>query len=500
VPIRFESPLPRRPGSRASCVFFSLTALLVLVAVIRVALSGGLSADEVEHAHTTWALAEGAPPFEGFRQNHMPTLHLLLRGLFETMDFSASALLVARLTCLASWGVAMWLGVLMLRMVVPAPTRLESTLMLLVAAASVIPLQGYRLRPDPFMATFVVAAIWAAMHLPNRPWRHAGLSGLFTGLAASFSIKMGLVCLLVPLLALLAARRTRSWRPLAWGPVALLGFCIGIAPTMVWIWQAGHLQRWLEVVIVYNWTAMNTSERILTTLSQPIIGIALLGTLAALFWKTKAQASSSLAFTGMVMGALLSVGTVLMASSHLSYNAQCFAVPGACTLSLTTGRIAVHLRHWSVRYTVIVGLLAAVLYGPLRTGLDLKTEGSTAKLEDVRFLQQLTADGDACFAFVPMHPIRCRNAAPIYLGWDFYTPLRTPLTESGRAYHRKLWMRSLGRVVAEKPRLIALPMRFAALVRMGFVGRTRRIEFERLLREEYEYKGKRSETAIFVRR
>lgn len=477
-----------------------LTALVVLVAVIRVTLAGGLSSDEVEHAHAAWAMAEGIPPFEDHRQNHMPTLHLLFRGLFERMDFSASALLVARLTCLAAWGVAMWLGVLMLRMVVSPPARLETTLMLLITAAGVIPLQGYRFRPDPFMAMFVVAAIRAAMHLPNRPWRHAGLSGLFTGLAASFSIKMGLVCLLVPLLSLIAARRTKSWRPLAWGPVAFVGFCIGIAPTMVWIWQTGHLLPWLEVVVVHNLAALNLSERILTTLSQPIIGIALAGTLVALFWRAKPRASDSLAVAGVIVGALLSVGTVLMASSHLVYNAQCFAVPGACTLSLTTGHIAARLRHWSLRHAVIVGTLAALLYSPLRTGLDLRVEGTTARLEDVLFLQRLTERGDTCFAFVPMHPIRCRNATRIYLGWDFYTPLRVPLTESGRAYHRKLWTRSLGRVIAEKPRLIALPMRFAALIRSGFVGQSRRIEFERLLGEEYEYKGKRSETAIFVRR
>lgn len=490
----------RPVGSRWALLLLSLVACLVLVAVLRVAFTTGLSADEVEHAHVTWALGEGVAPFQDHRQNHMPTLYLLFRGLFAATDSAASTVLVARGICLAAWGVAIFFGVLVLREALPRPRSLEIALMSVVAAAGVIPLQGYRFRPDPFMAMFLVAAIWAATRLEKEPWRHAGLCGVFTGLAAAFSLKMGLVCLLVPLLSLEAVRRVRSWRPLAWGPVAFLGFCLGIAPTVVWIWQAGHLRAWFRTVVAHNLRVMNASEAILETLSHPIVCMALLATVVVLVWRRGSRGASSFAGLGLLVGGVLTLGIVPMASSHLTYNLQGFAVPGACLLSLAIGRVVERLRHRWLRLLVIAGVLAGILYEPLRTARTLETEGSTASVEDVSYLQQLVTGDDECFAFVPMHPIRCRNAARVFLGWDLFTPLRTTLTESARAHYRRLWNRTLDEVCAEKPRLIVLPRRFKAMYREGLIGRLRSESFQRMLNEEYRYLSERNEARVYVRR
>jgi len=485
---------------RIGLVTLSLAACLVLAAVLRVTFAGYLSADEVEHAHETWKLGQGIPLYQSHRQNHMPTLYLLFGGLLGATNFAASSLLIARSICLVAWGVAMALGALALREVLQRPRWLETGLMLLIAGAGVIPLQGYRFRPDPFMAMFVAAAMWAATRLQRGAWRHAFLNGLFTGLAAALSIKMGVVCLLVPLLSLVAAKRERSWRPLAWGPVAFAGFCLGVAPTMAWIWQEGLLAAWVRRTVVRNLDAMNLSWRSAELLLPPTIGLVVVGVAAVLLLRGRSRTPWSGASLALLASAVLTLSIPLMSSSHLLYNLQCFAVPGACLAAMALVRIARRFRRGGVRSLVIAGGLAAVLYEPLHTSLTLETEGLTAKLEDVAFLQQLATGDDECFAFVPMHPIRCRDAAPVYLGWDLHTPLRDDLTPAEREMYRKLWSQTSRKVLARKPRLIVLPKRFWRLLRKGLLNRGVYSDFRRMLDLEYSAEGERSEAEIYVRR
>ncbi len=440
-----------------------LLALLLVttVALLRIAFYPVIDADEIEHAHATWALGQGVLPYRDLHQIHLPLLWMMVSPILSMLPESAGSLFVLRALCLGATALACVAGVLCLRELVASPTRAQVLCVILVAVGMAPLSQYYRYRPDPFMSMFVAWSLLAVLRLPRNPARYAFLAGAALGLAAAFSTKMVPLCLMVPLLCVVESIRVRDWRPLLIGLPNLAGFIAAVLPVALWLVYQGISSEFVEWTIVHNSEMVRISSAVFGYLSStgprlPVfVTFAMVGAAVAL---AQALRGPAVAWSPRV-GLLIAIGLAWMVraieANHYDYNVQVMVIPVAVAVSLALGAMLA-IPNRVVALVLLIGSLGIFLYQPVVTqGLRMRLTGIGVKVAELDEMIRVTREpGATCIGFAPYHPVFCRNASQLYLTWDFMFLKMSWMTPAGRKRYREMWPEAVRVAQATKPTLI----------------------------------------------
>jgi hypothetical protein len=461
---------------RLLIAFLLALAAATGIAALRLSVASGFDADEIEHAHVSWSLGQGIAPYRDLHQIHTPLLWILSEPVVGALPENRTALLALRAGCLASFVGACLVGLVILREVTGRVRVVPALAMSVLALAVVGDYQFYRFRPDPFMALCTTLAILAATRLNRGPARYATLAGVALGLAASFSPKMFPLCLLVPVICLFEAMRRRSPGPLWLVAPNFLGFLVGIGPMLGWVAANGLLAPFWTWTMENNAGALglcvyNTALFVAHEDSKVFMALAVLGAFAVIRSDDRPRPAAWPPAVALVVGVVLAWLVLLVQPHHLIYNLQPFAVPAAVLAGVAVGKLSAWDEKWAPATVVAALALLLVVTRPVVQGLTLHTRGVTIRQQDWEGLADLCRSDDArCIGFAPYHPVFCRDASELYLGWDLWFLEVDWLCEAGKQSYRATWRQSIDAVEQRRPTLIVRPDMWRDAHRLGAIG------------------------------
>jgi hypothetical protein len=114
-------------SARALDLLCGLLLLVTIAALLRVTFNPVFYADEIEHAHVTWMMGQGALPYRDIHQIHLPLLWLSLSPVLSLLPETVGSLLTLRVFCLLALAGAGLAGLLALRELVPAASRSDAS-------------------------------------------------------------------------------------------------------------------------------------------------------------------------------------------------------------------------------------------------------------------------------------------------------------------------------------------------------------------------------------
>jgi hypothetical protein len=220
--------------------------VLATAALLTIAISWARSfqVDEVEHLHVAFNLRRGLTLYADFWEGHNPLLYGLLYPLADPSDPVASYRAARLLGLVALFGTALLTALAARRLGAPGAGVLGGGLLILHTTFIE---RGIEVRPDPWVALTVVAAL--AVEVGGGPkLRRFAWQALLLSAAFLFSQKAALLCIPFGALWLWSAVRDRRWTLIA-APMAI--WALPVAGTLVGIWSSGALDDYLRYN-VYN--------------------------------------------------------------------------------------------------------------------------------------------------------------------------------------------------------------------------------------------------------
>jgi hypothetical protein len=463
------------PPQKASCVpenSILNRALLPLVLVLIGLLcfiaaywfTFSIDADEIEHAHVTWALGQNILPYRDIHQIHTPFLWMIFWPVVHWMPKHIDTMLVLRGFCLLAFSGVFFVGLRVLREISGTTKLLPSLVLFLFCLSMLLTCDFYKFRPDPFMSLCSAFAILAAVRMRFAPRSYSFLSGIALGFAASFSPKMALLCLLVPVLCVLECFRLKTWRPLTLVFWNGLGFIVGILPVVLWLLSHGLFN------LFWGWVVRDTThminaiwtrealEQSITVCAHPLAWAIV----ASVFLLQKQWHAPGVPWSptnGLVVAAVLTLSIVVIEPNHLPYNIEAFVMPAsvlgvvfvtelkemtACSRSFRLAMISVVLG-----VSIIPSLLYASIYG--------------VGLRELQTLIELCSSEDAtCVGCAPYHPIFCRDASDVYLWWDYGFAIAAMVPPAERQKYIDMWPRVVSDIETATPTLVVVPLTLMA--------------------------------------
>ena len=444
-----------------NCVLAGLN-LFLLLAVLWTTFQSGFDADEVEHAHVTWALGEGIMPYRNIHQIHMPVLWIGFSPVFQAMPNSVYTLLTARAVCLLAFVGTYLVGLGILREVLGRLKVTQGLMMLMLCLSVLVATELYRFRPDPFMTFFSACALLGALRFWHKPLLYSAVSGLAVGLAASFSPKMVPFCFLMPIICIYKAIVDRSLKPL-WFVIAHgAGFLTGVIPMAAWLVWHGLLKEFATWSIVRNVQMVNLGMlvliRSLVAAVRGIAGFAVLAAIGASILATRKRGSldvsKHVAFS-LITSACLAFLVALLDPNKYTYNWQIFVIPGAVLGTVALTALLQSNKSLPVK-ALVVSLALVTLCAPLTRALKVGAAGIKISQGELRRLIELTReDGTTCLGMAPYHPIFCRDAANLYLYWDLGFLSMEWVPEEAKPPYRALLAEALSSIERGEPDIIS---------------------------------------------
>jgi hypothetical protein len=438
--------------------------VILCIVVVRFITKSDINCDEVEHAHVTWAMNQGILPYRDIHQIHMPLLWIVFAPIMQCLPQSVEALVALRGVCLLAFVGTYLAGLLILREVL-GTIRLTHALIMLLLSLSVFPeFEFYRFRPDPFMTLCTAYGILAAVRLGRAPRRYAFLCGIAFALAASFSPKMAPLCLLVPILCLLECRRLWSLRPLWLVIPNAVGFVVGLLPLAAWLFSFGLFDPFKDWVISINGQALNVfNDFVLPAIdaSKLITTLAIAGGLLLVQMKSDAPAKPWAPANALLVAALLAWLMPIVETTHLVYNLQIFAAPGAVLGTVLILKLAAPgTWPWKLQFALLVLAMVYIAEGPAVKGYHMSGLSGSIPMADLQKLIDLcTSDDLTCVAFAEYHPIFCRDATDLYLRWDHGLATMDMISKPGQQVYRAMWPRAIADIQSKLPSfLVDVPM------------------------------------------
>jgi len=488
-PAHCPSPEEQRHHRRTHLVLFVLLAILSL-AQMRFAWASPIDADEVEHAHVAWLMSNDVAPYREFHQVHMPLLWICTFPLFKVLPESTDTLLILRAICLVAFAGSCIAGLTLLRRMTSLYCSPQSVLYLVVAIALVGQCEFFRFRPDPFMVLCVAWAIVAAQRIPDRPVWYSYLSGLLVGIAVSFSQKAGPLALLVPILCVIQCRRERDLKPMLLTIPNVLGLLSGLSPMLVWLWANGLVSSFVEWVAVngaHSLSAVDLSAFTFLEGSRVLLVLAIFGGVALLRAPFRRE-SERVAATAVVVGAVMSGLVFVVFSNRMHYNLQAFAIPGGVLIVMALRQMCL-LERWrgASRLLAVCLILFLIVRPVVHEGIQVRRSGKCVSWSTLQTLIQEAQGADTtCVGFAPFHPIFCRDATDLYLGWDLQFAQGTLMSDKGSQPYRRMWRNAVSEIVAAKPDVIVLPGVFEIAHGAGLLSTAQLSQLREFVGENYD--------------
>ena len=164
-------------------------ALLGLAAVVRAGfvLNAGLNADESQHLHSAWLVAQGQVPFTDFWEHHTPLLYYLLAPIARWFADSPAVYLAGRIAMVTAGAAALGLLYRAARRLGPS---VAATAVVLLSLQPRFVEHTTEIRPDvPALVAWLAAVLallcWRERGRPAWLWS----AGLALGLAGTLNLK-----------------------------------------------------------------------------------------------------------------------------------------------------------------------------------------------------------------------------------------------------------------------------------------------------------------------
>jgi hypothetical protein len=492
-PLDVPKPGPPRRGKSAGF-------LLVLAALLDVALGVGalcyvacsdIGADEVEHAHVTWALTQGIMPYRDIHQIHTPAVWLVCWPIMKWLPATVETMTAVRGACLLAFVGTFVVGLLVLREVLGPITRFHALVMLLLSLSVFADFQFHRYRPDPFMSLFAALAVLAAVRLGRAPLLHSVMSGMALGLAACFSPKMAPLCLLVPVLCLLESWRSRSLRPLWLVIPNGLGFVVGIVPMVAWILSCGLFGPFVDWTITSNSHTLNFNwgEALGILVVVPVfMAFAVFGGLLVACTKAGTAKAPWPPRNGLLVGASLAWLILIIEPNHSLYNLEAFAMPAAVLgTALIVKTAESDASPWAQRFALVGTALLLVAAKPAVKAIHSVEPGWTISRSDLQDLTDLCRSDDArCVGFAPWHPIFCRDATDVYLYWDIRYAALPWVSATAKRRYLEMLPRAISTIERGEPTLIVDHETWSMACQEQFISEAQYGRFLRAVKARYE--------------
>jgi uncharacterized membrane protein HdeD (DUF308 family) len=313
----------------------------------------------------------------------------------------------------------------------------------------------YRFRPDPFMAFCAACAVLAAVRLRRAPLRYAFLSGMALGVAATFSLKMAPLCLLVPLLCIIESRRLKNWRPLSLVIPNGLGFLVGTLPMFCWLTFHGLLNAYLSISS-HSLGLFITDASTAMQNAIVLLGLAVFGGFLAIRMQLDRPQTAWPSVYGVIAAALLALSIPMIEPNRLTYNLQAFLMPAAVLgTMLMASLLELDRWPWKLRLGMVAAVFAFAAIKPVLYSIEGTPTGVTIPMADLQKLIELrTSDDATCVGFAPWHPAFCRDATGLYVGWDLWIFSVAGMPPERTQAFRKMWSEAVSQMEQNRPGLI----------------------------------------------
>lgn len=422
--------------------------------------------DEVEHYHITWLLTEKVYPYKDIHQIHTPLLWLVFRPIIRILPRRSYSLLVVRGITLIFFLLFMMVGRRIMYRIFPDAPEEVGWLYYAIFLSQGIPLQGYYFRPDVFMSFFAALGILFSLD-SNKSWKHFFLSGIFTGIAISFSPKIVPVFLFVLLLPLIGGEFSPGKRA-GNSLMILLGALVGLSPSFAWLVKNDLLRDF------YFWVFENNASMLrgIFVIKKDFLALAfpVLLSLFSIFYFSYFKRIVKIANNWKLYAFLLSALSIqVLDPNHLPYNLQVAMIP----VSFLIGYFLYKefLARLSMKSTIGVLLIALVFLNYPFINRMFRFPSERVGFVEMDALMKLPRQGDTCVAFAPMHPVFCKDATQLYLVWDILFPVSPMLTRNGRMVYLRLWKDAVKDIISKKPRIVVGPHLFSTAHSLGLISK-----------------------------
>ena len=374
--------------------------------------------DEIEQLHSMYLVSEGLVPFVDFWQIHSPLLWVVLAPGLEALPETGAVLLISRCLYLLLSLILFSIIWRLSRHLWGEQADLCATLLVFLSVGIVS--QFLWIRPDAIMLLGAMAAIGLALAgFEGERGSRFFLSGLALALGLTFSHKVLLWCLLVPISSLVLYRR-RPGRMAATVALHMAGVATGVVPLAVYL-SVHHLwegfRRW---VVEYHGKPITLH---LSLESGHVLLLAAAAVIVILVGLSRLP-------TGRVRVGRVVFGTatfLILTSAVFLYPIE---QPWFCYYLAPLFLLSAVLCSWIgrpsangaglIRAVLIPGLLLAGLtFSHFRSLVD--THHRELRLGDsIAIIDGLLerARNRPVYCVIPFHPIFTRDASPFYLPWQ----------------------------------------------------------------------------------
>jgi hypothetical protein len=428
--------------------------------IIHLLLNGSFDADEIEHGHAAWMIANGKLPYRDFHQIHLPAHWILVQPILKLTSDTISTLRALRLLCLVPFGIiglTTWITVAKVFPSKYSKAQIKPFIFFTLLSFA-FPLQFYWFRPDPFMAAFVAMGIAIqVLELFSSNQRHF-VCGLCLGFSASFSPKMFPLCLLVPYVAIIdrALFARKIWIGCLFG---FMGFLAGIIPVASWIIGNNLSSEF------FIWAIENNSQMVNVSKKMALVSI-MWGVLFFYIILKSTQTNRKIEFNrplAILSGAsVLALAVIAIEPNHLRYNLQCALMPCIASLIGAYYLMAKQRIRGIFRYCAAVGTIAAIGLTIFLLGLKFHLKKGLVTHHQMQAFERCSSDLNvSCVGFAPFHPLRCQDASDLYLEWDLGFLEVSWVTDHGKEAYRKMWRVAVDQIIQAKPAILIRPELFA---------------------------------------
>jgi len=441
-----------------------ITVLLFLfiftILFLRTTFMSGIDADEIEHTHISWLINNGQLPYKDIHQIHMPLLWIMTAPLIKFLPESSHAILFLRGLTILFFFLTVWIGGKILKKILKKILNISNNnylfyyyIFTIILAISV---EFYKFRPDPFMSFFAITGIFILFKHINNKKTAIFISGIFFGIALSFSLKIFPLLFLYPLINYNKIRKEKIREFITLNIFHYLGIIIGLIPSFIWIFHNRIFYNFYHWVIINNFQMKNS-----IFLSKMHIAEFSLFILIFIFLNIKYNLNDNYYLKIISLSFILSFTIRIIDPNHLIYNWQLMIILFVILSLLLYSVFVKMVVSKYIKFIIPILLISILSISPTMEAISLKTHGWTIPPKGIDILISLKGDNkEKCVGFSPFHPIFCKDATPLYLLWDYFFILKDWISDEGKTVYKKMWPLSIKNIIDKKPKIIVAPRFF----------------------------------------
>jgi len=441
-------------------ILILLLLFIIIFSFLRIAFRSGIDADEIEHTHISWLINNGQLPYQDIHQIHMPLLWIVTAPILKILPEKAFSIYILRGLTIIFFLLSVFVGGKILKDILNISNKNYLYYYYIIIISLSIPTEFFRFRPDVFMSFFSILGVFILLKYIKYQKKRVllFLSGLFFGIALSFSLKILPFLLLYPLIDFKGFSKVKLKNFMVSNIFHFSGMIVGVIPSLLWILDKQILHSFFEWVIVNNF---QMKDSLLFDKEYILAFIVLL--FIIIFINKKYNLKNNLYYKTLSVSLLLSFSIRIIDPNHLSYNWQLMIIILSIILTLffkNADRLELTIsKHVKTLLLIIIIILVSI--PSIIQASFLYSKGWLISKKNLDVLISLRGNNnEECVGLSPYHPIFCKDSTSLYLLWDYYFILRNWVSKDGKSVYKKMWQKAIKEIIIKKPKIIVAPHYF----------------------------------------